>query len=135
MTPKSSSSPSNETNATPAKPYELLLAEPVSLQALARSVQGPEWRALEALLGLERQKHLECLANPRSSEYWGAHRAIANWITEFTVLVRENILYLAKEQKEPRPPTESQPSGTPYMQHTADFDDEDLPRPPEPNFI
>jgi hypothetical protein len=70
------------------------------------------------------------LANPQASDYWGAHRAIINWITEFTTLTRENLLTLAKEQLEPRAPSTTEPAGTPYMEHTTDFDDEDLPPPP-----
>ena len=129
MTPNDSSSPLNETSKIPDEPYAILQAEPVSLQALARSVQGPEWRAMEALLGLERLKHLECLANPALSNYWGAHRAIANWIMEFTTIMRENLIAVAEDQRKPRTPAAPEAPGTPYMEHTSSFDETDLPIP------
>ena len=129
MTPNDSSSPSNETNSDPARPYDLLRAEPVSLQTLANLLRAPEWRATEALLGLERQKHLECLANPQFNDRWGAHRAIANWILEFTTTMCDNLLALAKEQRQPTSPPVDKKPGTDYMEHTADFDNEDLAAP------
>lgn len=127
-TPNDSSWPSNGTSATSEQPYVILRVEPVSLLALARSVQGPEWRVLEALLGLERQKHLEALANPRCSDYWGAHRAIANWILEFTTITRENLIGLAQEQRESsQGAREPERPGTAWMEHTTGFDEREFP--------
>lgn len=72
---------------------------------------------------------MECLANPQFSEHWGAHRAIINWIAEFTTTMRDNLLYLANAQLQPPSPTSTEPAGTPFMQHTADFDEDDFPIP------
>jgi hypothetical protein len=70
------------------------------------------------------------LASPAFNEHWGAHRAVANWITEFTTIMRENLIALAKDQREGqgRQPEPEAP-GTPYMEHTTDFDDSDFPVP------
>lgn len=74
---------------------------------------------------------MEHLANPSFSDHWGAHRAIVNWITTFTTTVRDNIIALAHEQLESstskREPTRP---GSPYMEHTLDFDESELPEPP-----
>jgi len=79
-------------------------------------------------MGLERLRHLELLANPACSDNYGTHRAIANWINEFTTTVRENLIAMAKDQRSPDKPINNDTFGTPYMQHT-DFGNEDLDIP------
>lgn len=76
---------------------------------------------------------MECLANPARSEYWGAHRAIVNWITEFTTTIKENLVGLAEEERRPDNGSgEPGRPGTPYMELTDDFDLDEGPAFPTP---
>jgi hypothetical protein len=73
---------------------------------------------------------LERLASPQYRDHWDDHRAIANFITELTTSLRDNIIALAEAERE-GPVDRSDGQGTPYMETTTGFDDSEFPPPPE----
>ncbi len=103
------------------------LGEP-QLKALARHLRGAPWEETRALLQMERQAHLESLADPGlSNDKFIYHRAVAFWVKEFIDRLEGYVFAteesLAREAGAEGSEESEEAAGSPYMEHTpAEFD-------------